>query len=200
MIGITFLGLAGLAIPLQAAKITPFVDINEFIENSNQIVVAECLSVEPPTGFSTGGGDCFSRVKITKLLKGQSIHKEFQVQTEITLVPGGLYMLALYNDIDPKRTFAYDELCAVQIKNGLPSGFEKKELKEQIQQIFAERLADLEEAEEIFNWEKSSLRKALKNVPPIRQKQAKALSQSDENFPGTIGSPGFPFGSFHTIE
>jgi hypothetical protein len=150
-----------LSLPLDAAKITPFVSLDQFIERAKQIVIVTCVSNDIDDGWDLGGGRYASRVTVINTLKGKILTRDFQVRTDIQLVPGTRYLLTFYSEPKPPEiASAYDELCAVRMHSEFSPGFEQMSLKQKIQQIFGDRLIEVEDDQKKLAREKASLEKA----------------------------------------
>jgi hypothetical protein len=149
-------------IRLDAARITPFIDVDAFIQNASQIVIADCISTELPPKVITSGGPYAARAKTVKILKGKAIPSDFRVHTATPLAAYTRYMFCFYDDRQSPDFWAYDDLCVVPIKSIYLPTIEKDDLRTQILFIFQCRISNIEEEQKSLANEKVLLEKALK--------------------------------------
>jgi len=148
---------------VQAIPITLFSDVDTYLERSQDVVIAKCVSVPEVSGAHFDDGLYPVEVDVVMALKGDRRPGRLTVATISPMTPGATYLLSSLGGMALGTTFlALPELSVVPIPDNFDlAALKGKKAKQQVQMIFARHLFDIEQRLAPLRLTEGLLQKAL---------------------------------------
>ncbi len=148
---------------LFAIKVTLFEDTDSYIARAQDIIIAECISIEAEKVDVDTDGLQAAKVKVVKVLKGNRKPGELRIASLYPIQKGRIYMLSSLGGSRMGSDFlAVPELSVVPLPSNFRfSDLDSKVLKEQVQIVFSRYLFEVDKEYRRILTEKRLLEKAV---------------------------------------